>query len=135
MPTSISEIVEIGPAVSSKLNAAKITTVEDLLKEGATPKGRKQIADACGIEEKRVLHWVNMADLFRIKGVGTEYAELLEASGVDSVKELRNRKPDKLWHKMEEVNTDKKLVKKIPSEPQIEEFIEQAKTLPPVITY
>ena len=104
MSINISDIEGIGPAMSEKLRAAKIETVEDLLKHGATPKGRAQIADASGVDEKRILKWVNMADLYRIKGIGSEYSELLEASGVDTVKELRNRKPDNLYQKMVEVN-------------------------------
>ena len=135
MSIKIVDIEGIGPAMSEKLHAAKIQTVEDLLKHGATPKGRAQIAEASGIEEKRILKWVNMADLYRIKGVGSEYSELLEASGVDTVKELRNRKPEHLYQKMVEVNTAKKLVRKVPTETQVREFVEQAKSLPPIVTY
>jgi predicted flap endonuclease-1-like 5' DNA nuclease len=135
MSIKIADIEGIGPAMSTKLHAAKIQTVEDLLKHGATPKGRAQIAEAAGIDEKRILKWVNMADLYRIKGVGSEYAELLEASGVDTVKELRNRKPDNLHQKMVEVNGAKKLVRKVPTESQVREFVEQAKSLPPIVTY
>lgn len=135
MSISIADMEGIGPAMSEKLSAARVKTVEDLLTHGATPKGRTQIAEASGIDESRILRWVNMADLYRIKGVGSEYAELLEASGVDTVKELRNRRADNLFQKMTEVNTAKNLVRKVPTESQVREFIEQAKSLPPIVTY
>jgi predicted flap endonuclease-1-like 5' DNA nuclease len=135
MSIKISDIEGIGPSISEKLLAAKIKTVEDLLKYGSTPKGRSHIAETAGLDEKRVLKWVNMADLYRIKGIGSEYSELLEASGVDTVKELRNRRPDNLYQKMVEVNNTKKLVRKVPTESQVRDFVEQAKSLPPIVTY
>ena len=135
MSINIVDIEGIGPAMGQKLHAAKIQTVEDLLKHGATPQGRSQIAKSSGIDEKSILKWVNMADLYRIKGIGSEYSELLEASGVDTVKELRTRKSDNLYQKMVEVNTAKNLVRKVPTESQVREFIEQAKSLPPIVTY
>jgi predicted flap endonuclease-1-like 5' DNA nuclease len=131
----IADIEGIGPAYAEKMAQAGIKTVEGLLKAGATPKGRKEIAEACGIKEALILDWTNMADLFRIKGVSTQYAELLKGAGVDTVKEMRNRNPENLHAKMREVNEEKKLVRQLPSAAQVAEMVEQAKSLDPVITY
>lgn len=132
----IEEIEGIGPAYAAKLKEkAGIVTVEALLKEGASKSGRKGIADKTGIDEKLVLKWVNHADLFRIKGVGEEYADLLEASGVDTVKELKTRVPTNLLAKIQEINDTKKLVKTIPSLAAIEKWVAEAKTLEAVVTY
>lgn len=132
---SISKIEGIGPVFTEKLAEAGIKTTEKLLEKGASRKGRGEIAKETGIDEKRVLRWVNMADLFRIKGVGEEYSDLLEAAGVDTVKELRNRNAENLHKKCEEVNEEKNLVRQTPSLNQITDFIAQAKELEPVITY
>ena len=131
----ISEIEGIGPAYASKLIAVGIKSVETFLKRSASKKGRAELADITGLSEKLILEWANMADLFRIKGVRTQYSELLEAAGVDTVKELRNRRPDNLYQKMIEVNAEKKLVRQVPSLSQVTQFVEQAKTLDPVITH
>lgn len=135
MAQNIAEIEGIGPVYAEKLAVAGVKTVDDLLEKGATPGGRDELARSSGLDSSRILKWVNMADLFRIKGVGSEYAELLEASGVDTVKELRNRNADNLYAKILEVNEEKKLVRKVPSLNQIEDFVEQAGKLPPVISY
>lgn len=132
---SISSIEGIGPKNSEALNGAGIKTTEGLLKEGASKAGRKKIADASGIDEKKILRWVNMADLFRIKGVGEEYSDLLEAAGVDTVKELRNRNAANLHAKMTEVNEAKKLVRSLPSAEKVAEWVEQAKGMEPMVTY
>lgn len=132
---SIINIEGIGPVYTEKLAAAGIKTTEKLLKEGASKKGRKAIADASGIDEKKILRWVNMADLFRIKGVGEEYSDLLEAAGVDTVKELRNRNAANLHAKMVEVNEAKKLVRQVPAASQVENWVEQAKGMEPMVTY
>jgi predicted flap endonuclease-1-like 5' DNA nuclease len=131
----IQEIEGIGPVFAEKLAAAGIKTVEKLLEVGASKKGRQTLAETTGIDEKKILKWVNMADLFRIKGVGEEYSELLEAAGVDTVKELRNRRPDNLHAKMLEVNAEQKLVRQMPSLSQVESWVEHAKTLDPMVTY
>ncbi|HNQ12013.1 MAG TPA: DUF4332 domain-containing protein [Bacteroidia bacterium] len=135
MSKKISEIEGIGPALSEKFEKADVTTVESLLKKGASKEGRKQLAETTGLDESRILKWVNMADLFRIKGVGQEYAELLEAAGVDTVKELRNRNATNLAAKMTEVNTTKKLVRSLPSEKTVEDWVTHASTLEPMITH
>jgi uncharacterized membrane protein len=125
----------VGPAYSQKLKAAGITTAAALLEKGSTPKGRKELADTTGISDKLILRWVNMVDLFRIKGVGQEYGELLEAAGVDTVMELAQRVPANLLAKMVAVNEQKKMVRRLPVLSQVESWVEQAKSLPRVIQY
>lgn len=132
---SIASIEGIGPVYSEKLAEAGIKTTEKLLKEGAAKKGRAQIAKDTGIDEKKILRWINMADLFRIKGVGEEYSDLLEAAGVDTVKELRNRNAENLTAKMEEVNAEKKLVRQLPNLEKVQNWVAQAKEMEPMVTY
>ena len=114
-----------------------VKTVAELLEQGKNPKGRKNLAAATDISEKLILKWVNMADLFRVKGIGPEYSELLERAGVDTVKELRHRVPEHLHAKMEEVNsaTGQHLVRALPTLKAVESWVEAAKQLEPVITY
>jgi predicted flap endonuclease-1-like 5' DNA nuclease len=135
MSYKIEDIEGIGPSFAKKLAKAGIKTTEGLLKACATPKGRKATEEASGVDAKRLLKWANMADLMRISGVGEEYSELLEAAGVDTVKELRNRKPGNLAAKMAEVNKAKKLVRQVPGEVRVAKWVAQAKTLKPAITY
>jgi len=135
MAYAISEIEGIGAVYAEKLGAAGIKTTEAYLERAKDPKGRKALAAETGIEEKRILKWANMADLMRISGVGEEYSELLEAAGVDTVKELKHRKPENLAAKMAEVNETKKLVRQVPSESQVTKWVEQAKDLEPMMTY
>ena len=129
------DIEGIGPAYAAKLAEAGVRTVEGLLKKGATPEGRKGIAAHAGVSEPLVLEWVNRADLYRIKGVGAQYSDLLENAGVDSVVELATRVPDHLLQKMDEVNKSKNLVNKMPSAKQVADWIHQAKRLPRVVSY
>jgi predicted flap endonuclease-1-like 5' DNA nuclease len=131
----ITEIEGIGPSYGDKLAAAGVDTVAELLEKGASAKGREELAAATGISEKMVRDWVNMADLMRINGVGKQFAELLEAAGVDSVPELAQRKPENLAKKMEEVNTEKNLANRTPSESEVTRWVEEAKTLPRVVTH
>jgi len=131
----LSEIEGIGEAYSAKLETAGLTTLDDLLKICCEKKGRKDIAEKSGISEKLILNWVNRADLARIKGVSTQYADLLECAGVDTVPELAQRKPENLQLKMAEVNEEKKLVRKVPATSQVEDWVAQAKELPRVITH
>lgn len=131
----VSDIEGIGPAFAEKLEVAGIKTVAGLLKQCCDKKGRKSVADQTGVDESKLLKWANMADLYRVKGVGSEYSELLEAAGVDTVKELRNRVPANLHAKMVEVNTAKKLVRQTPAATQVEKWVDHAKTLDPVITH
>ncbi len=133
--TKLVEIEGIGEAYAAKLQAAQVGSLEALLEMGSTKKGRKAIEDAAGISGKLVLRWVNMADLFRVKGVGEEYADLLEAAGVDTVPELAQRNPDNLHARMIEVNETKKLVRAVPSLSSVEKWVAQAKELPRVVNY
>lgn len=133
--TKLVKIEGIGDIYAQKLQASGITTTDDLLREGAAPQGRQKIAEKTGITEKLILRWVNQVDLARIKGVSEEYGQLLEASGVDSVPELAQRKAESLAQKMAGVNKIKKLVRKLPALHQISEWIEQAKTLPRIVTH
>lgn len=132
---TLESIEGIGPSYAQKLKAVGVTTVEGLLKKGATPKGRQEVAENSGISEKLILEWVNHADLFRIKGVGEEYADLLEAAGVDTVVELAQRKAENLFQKMGATNAQKKLVRKLPTQAQVTDWIEQAKALPRMVSY
>ena len=133
---TISNVEGIGPAYAEKLQKAGIRSVMALLKKGCTKGGRKQIAQASGIDESMILKWVNMADLYRVKGVGSEYAELLEKAGVDTVKELRNRNAENLHAKMAEVNNSgRPLVRQLPSLKMVKNWVAEAKTLNPMVTY
>jgi len=131
----ILKIEGVGPAFAAKLEAAGIKDTATLLERAKDPKGRKAVAEATGIDEHRVLKWANMCDLMRIGGVGEEYSELLEAAGVDTVKELKHRKPENLHAKMVEVNEGKHLVRQTPSLKSVTDWVEQAKALPPMLTY
>ncbi len=133
--STITDIEGIGVQMKNKLAKANIRSVEGLLKEGCTKKGRKAIAATTGVDEKKLLDLVNMADLFRIKGVSSQYAELLKASGVDTIKELRTRKPENLQVKMAETNQKKKLTRVVPSVGMVTKFVEGAKALDPVVTH
>jgi predicted flap endonuclease-1-like 5' DNA nuclease len=135
MSYKIDAIEGIGPANRDKLAKAEITRTTHLLAQCASAKGRKEIAAKTGLKEEQLLKWVNMADLMRIKGVGEEYSELLEAAGVDTVKELRTRKADNLTAKMKEVNEAKKLVRRPPTLAEVEKWVAHAKTLDPLVTH
>jgi len=130
------EIIEgIGEVYAQKLRAAGVRGTNDLLKKGHTKKGRQQLAEAAGVSEKLILEWVNHADLFRIKGIGPEYADLLEEAGVDTVPELAQRNPENLYAKMMQVNADKKLVRRLPTLSMVKAWVAQAKQLPRAIEY
>lgn len=133
--TKLTEVEGIGETYAAKLAEAGIATTEALLEQGATPKGRTTIAEKTGISGKLVLKWVNRVDLFRIKGIGEEYADLLEIGGVDTVPDLARRNPENLYQKLVEVNEQRKLVRKVPALSQVNGWIEQAKELPRVVTY
>jgi predicted flap endonuclease-1-like 5' DNA nuclease len=124
--TAIIEIEGVGEVFAAKLKAAGIDTVEELLREGGTRVGRGTIAANTGIDESRILEWVNRADLMRIKGVGSEFSDLLEAAGVDTVRELAQRNPANLHAKLAEVNTAKNLVNQLPSLSEVEAWIREA---------
>ena len=132
---NIIAIEGIGPAFAKKLAKAGIRTVDALLKKGATEKGRKELSTASGIDQTLILEWTNRADLFRIKGVGAQYSDLLEKSGVDTVVELSKRSPANLLAKMVEVNKAKNCVNAMPGLKQVENWVVQAKALPRLIKY
>jgi predicted flap endonuclease-1-like 5' DNA nuclease len=129
------DVEGIGPNYAGKLDKAGVGSTDSLLNMGATPAGRKQIADNSGISESLILEWVNHVDLYRIKGVGSEYSDLLEEAGVDTVVELAQRNAANLYAKMTEVNASKKLVRKLPTQGQVEDWVGQAKKLPRAIHY
>ena len=131
----IADIEGIGPVYAGQLAKIGIRSTDALLKKGATSKGRQEIAAASGIGHKLILEWVNLADLYRIKGVGSEYSDLLEEAGVDTVVELAKRDADHLTAKMEEVNQKKNLVNKLPGRKVVSKWIRQAKKLPRVVSY
>lgn len=135
MKYAIEEIEGIGEVYGAKLKAAGIATTKALLAAAADPKGRQSLAASTGIDAGRVLAWANMADLMRIKGIGKQFSELLEAAGVDTVKELRTRNAANLTAKLAEVNAAKKLTRAVPAESRVTSWIEQAKALPPILTY
>ena len=128
--TKLSDIEGIGPTYAAKLTAAGCRRQEHLLEIGGTKAGRKKVAADSGCTEKQILEWVNRADLCRIKGVGSEYSDLLECAGVDSVPELANRNAENLQAKMKELNDAKKLVRSVPSAKQVPDWVAQAKKLP-----
>ena len=132
---NVKDIEGIGPVLGGKLEKAGIVTVESLLESGATRSGRANIAKESGISESQVLEFVNMADLMRIKGVGAEFAELLKAAGVDTIKELRTRNAENLQQKLEETNAAKSLTRKVPSLDMVKDFIAKAGSTDPSVTY
>ena len=135
MDYKIIDIEGVGDVYAKKLTEAGINKVSELLERCAAPKGRKDLAKATDIPEKLILRWTNHADLFRIKGVGPQFSELLEAAGVDTVKELRNRKAENLHKALEETNAKKKLTRVVPPLKSVEKMIAEAKALPPKMTY
>ncbi len=133
--TRLEKVEGIGEVYAQRLREAGIATTEALLKQCATPKGRQEIAEKTGVSGKLILEWVNLVDLFRIRGVGEEYADLLEEAGVDTVPELAQRNAEHLYQKMKAVNEKKELIRRLPSQDQVSDWIEQAKGLPRVVTY
>ena len=137
MSYPISTIEGIGPKYKKMLVKVGVTNTKTLLERGAKKKGRKELAAESGVDETLILKWTNMADLMRVKGVGEEYSELLEVAGVDTIKELRKRKPVNLHKAMAEANgaRKKKLVRQLPGLAQVEKWVAHAKELPPMMTY
>ena len=132
----ISDVEGIGPKFAVKLSKAGVRSVNALLEKGASKKDRKALASVTGIDESMILKWVNMADLYRVKGIGSEYSELLEKAGVDTVKELATRRPDNLHAKMVEVNSSgRPLVRQLPGQKTVQNWVANAKKLSPKVTY
>lgn len=131
----LDEIEGIGPAYAAKLEAAGIKNTDQLLEKAGSGKGREELAEASGVSKALLLEWVNHVDLMRIKGVGSEFSDLLEEAGVDSCPELGHRNAANLTAKMAELNETKKLVRRVPTESEVQGWIDQAKTLPKVVTH
>ncbi|TFG67255.1 MAG: DUF4332 domain-containing protein [Anaerolineales bacterium] len=132
---NLQKVEGIGSVYAGKLAEAGIATTGVLLEKGASPKGRDEMAETTGISGKLILRWVNMVDMFRIKGVGEKFSDLLEAAGVDTVPELAQRNAENLYQKLMETNAEKTLVRQLPGEEQVKAWVEQAKGLPRKITY
>ena len=135
MRYKIEDIEGIGRAYRSKLSKAGICSTADFLEQCGGAKGRRQVAATSGLDEGQLLKWANMADLMRIRGIGKQFSELLEAAGVDTIKELRNRRPDNLAATMEEANARKKLARSTPSERRVAGWIDQAKGMSATISH
>lgn len=135
MTKKLVDIEGIGEVYAGKLSQAGLATQEQLLEAGAKPAGRKKIAEDSGCSEKQILNWVNRADLARVSGIGTQYADLLEFAGVDTVPELAQRNAENLHAKMTEVNDEKSLVRQLPSADQVASWVAKAKDLPRAIHY
>lgn len=131
----LEKVEGIAGVYAAKLRAAGVKSTDALLKMGATPKGRQEIEEKSGIAHKLILKWVNQCDLYRIKGVGGEYAELLEVSGVDTVPELAQRKAEHLRARMAEANAKKRYVRQLPAVAAVDRWIKHAKSLPRVVKY
>jgi len=132
---SLKNIDGLGTEIVASLKAAGIRTTDKLLELAKTAKGRKALSEKTGIDEKRLLQFANMADRLRVKGLGTEYAELLRLVGVDTVRELKYRNPRNLAQEMRKVNDKRRLVQLVPTEKAVGRWIEHARRLPPKITY
>ncbi len=135
MAYEIEDIEGIGPSYAQKLSIAKIRTTNDLLKICADAQGRASTSERTGVSETQLLKWTNLADLMRVRGISSEYSELLEAAGVDTIKELRNRNPHNLAARIQEINRVKKLSRMTPSAKTVEKWVAEAAKLSPVITY
>ena len=133
--SKLTTIEGIGPALSERLAQSGVRSVKALLKTGATAAGRREISEKSGIDERRILRFVNHADLMRIRGVGGEYAEVLEASGVDTVPELSMRNPENLAKRIADENAAKKLVRVVPSASKVAAWVSQAKVMDRVVSH
>jgi predicted flap endonuclease-1-like 5' DNA nuclease len=131
----LAQVEGIGPVYSKKLEDAGVRSSSALLEMGGTPRGRQDLASRTGLSPATILEWVNHVDLFRIKGVGEEYADLLEAAGVDTVVELAQRNAANLYQTLKTANHEKELVRRLPSAKQVADWVRQAKRLPRKISY
>ena len=132
---NIIDVEGIGPTYAAQLEAVGVKTVDDLLERGASAKGREELEEKSGIGHALILKWVNRVDLYRINGVGSEYSDLLEVAGVDTVPELAQRNPANLTETLAEANAVRNLVRKLPNVDQVTDWVEQAKKLPRVVQY
>jgi len=132
---SIAAIDSIDQRDATKLRKAGVRTTDALLKTAATRTGRRRLSREADISESEILSWVNRADLMRIKGVGSEYADLMEAAGVDTIRELRRRNPDRLLIAMSEMNARRRLIRRLPTGGMVAGWIEAAKNIEPLVTH
>lgn len=132
---SIDAIEGMSHAEATKLRKSRVRTTEALLKTASTRSGRKELSSKTGIPDKQILQWVNRADLMRVKGIGSEYADLLEVAGVDTIRELRRRNPANLLETLMVLNTRKRLVRRLPTEGMVSGWIDEAKDVDPIVTY
>jgi predicted flap endonuclease-1-like 5' DNA nuclease len=132
---NIIDVEGIGPTYAAQLEAVGVKTVDDLLERGASARGREELEEKSGISHALILKWVNRVDLYRINGVGSEYSDLLEVAGVDTVPELAQRNPANLTETLAEANAARSLVRKLPTVDQVTDWVDQAKALPRVVTF
>jgi hypothetical protein len=135
MPYAIADLQTLDQSAVSGLKGIGIRTTDKFLECAKSPRGRRQLAEQLGCDERRILRWANLVDRMRIKGIGEDYAGLLEAAGVDTVRELKYRNPQRLAQAMAEVNKNRKLVRLLPSDKVVERWVEAARTLPLKISY
>lgn len=135
MPYAIADLQTLDPSAVSRLKDIGIRTTDKFLESARTPRGRRLLSEKIGCDERCVLRWANLVDRMRIKGIGEDYAGLLEAAGVDTVRELKYRNPQRLAQAMADVNKQRKLVRLLPSEKAVERWVEAARTLPLKISY
>jgi predicted flap endonuclease-1-like 5' DNA nuclease len=135
MAYKIDEVEGIGPTYAAKLKEAGIDDTDDFLKLCCDAKGRGEAAEKTGISEKLILTWANMADLMRVNGIGKQYAEILHAARVDTIKELRTRNAANLAEAMKKVNDEKNLANANASESSVQDWIDKAKEMEPLITH
>ena len=133
--TRLAEVEGIGEKYAQKLKEAGVGSTRVLLEKGAKAKSRRELAKISGINGKLILEWVNHIDLFRVRGVSSEYADLLEEAGIDTVRELAQRKAANLYQKLVLVNQKKRLVRRLPTQAQVSNWIDQARQLPGIVTY
>ncbi|GAB3566614.1 hypothetical protein GCM10027578_15820 [Spirosoma luteolum] len=135
MSVTLAELKGITEAVAAALKGQGLADSDALLEKAKTPKGRKELAQAAGVDTGVILELANRADLARVKGIGRVYSDLLEEAGVDTVKELARRSPENLHAKLMEINSTKQLTQRPPSAEQVADFVEQAKGLPAGLEY
>ena len=132
---AVQEIKMVGPSEAEKLSKAGVTTVEGLVEQGKTRSGRHRLATASGLPEHDILKWVDRAHLMELKGVGKQYADLLEVAGVDSPLELSHPVPEHLYQRLLDINAEQKLVQRAPHMNEVESWIEEAKATAPTIEH
>ncbi|CAG0963859.1 hypothetical protein ANAEL_00787 [Anaerolineales bacterium] len=133
--STITDIEGVGEVSAVKLRTAGVRTTEALLERGRTPQGRRELAKMTGFSEKVILEWVNRADMFRVRGIGSQYSDLLEAAGVDTVRELATRKAETLMESLAKANIEKNKVNKLPGLSRVKGWIQTAKTLRKGVEY